>query len=338
MYCKDEVSRMPDFNAAITGVQGWVPEHVLTNKDLEQMVDTNDEWIRSRTGIVERRLLKGEGKATSDMAVEAVGRLLEKTKVAKEDIDLVVFATVTPDMVMPDTANTLCDKLGLKNAFGFDLKAACSGFIYAITVGSQFIQTGMYKKVIVVGGDKMSSIIDYEDRATCIIFGDGCGAVLLEPTQEEVGFRDAILKSDGAGREYLYIKAGGSKVPTTPETALAREQYVFQDGRPVFKAAVKGMCSVVEELMQRNGLTKDDVAWVIPHQANQRIIKAVANGLKMPMEKITVNIHKYGNTTAATIPLCMWEWEDKFKKGDNIILTAFGGGFTWGAVLIKWGY
>ncbi len=329
---------MPNFNAVITGVQGWVPNHILSNKDLEQMVDTNDEWIRTRTGIEERRLLKGEGLATSDMAVEAVGRLLEKTNTTKNEIDLVVFATVTPDMRMPDTANTLCDKLGLDNAFGFDLNAACSGFIYAITVGSQFIQTGMYKKVIVVGSDKMSSIINYEDRSTCIIFGDGAGAVLLEPSQEDVGFQDAILKGDGSGREFLYLTAGGSKTPTTRETLEAGQHFVVQDGRPVYKSAVKGMSSVVKELMERNNLTNDDVSWLIPHQANKRIITAVAGKLDFPMEKVTVNIHKYGNTTAATIPLCMWEWENRFKKGDNIILTAFGGGFTWGAVLIKWAY
>ncbi len=329
---------MSDFNATITGVQGWVPEHVLSNKDLEKMVDTNDEWIRTRTGIVERRLLKGEDLATSDMAVECVERLISKTGIAKEEVDLIVFATVTPDMVMPDTANTLCDKLGLENAFGFDLKAACSGFIYAITVGSQFIQTGMYKKVIVVGGDKMSSIINYEDRATCIIFGDGCGAVLLEPTKEQIGYRDAVLKSDGSGREFLYITAGGSKKPATKETVEAGEHFVIQEGRSVFKYAVKGMCSVVEELMKRNQLEISDIDWIVPHQANKRIITSVASSLKFPMEKVTMNIHKYGNTTAATIPLCLWEWENQFKKGDNIILTAFGGGFTWGAVWITWGY
>ncbi len=324
-------------NATITGVQGWVPDTILTNKDLEARVDTNDEWIRTRTGIEERRIL-GDGKGTSDMAVEAVSRLLTKTNTSKDEVDLVVFATVTPDMIMPDTANTLCSKLGLKNAFGFDLKAACSGFIYAITTASQFVKTGMYKKVIVVGGDKMTSIIDPEDRATCIIFGDGCGAVLLEPTEEDTGFQDAILKGDGIGREYLYIKAGGSLNPITPEVLAARENYVFQDGRPVFKAAVKGMSSVVKEIIERNNLTQEDIKWLIPHQANIRIINSVADQMDFPKEKVTINIQKYGNTTAATIPLCMWEWEKKFKKGDYIILTAFGGGFTWGAVLIKWGY
>ncbi len=325
-------------NAAITGVQGWVPETVLSNQDLEKMVDTNDEWIRSRTGIIERRILKGKGKATSDMAVEAVDRLLKKTNTTKEEVELVIFATVTPDKVMPDTANTLCDKLGLVNAFGYDLKAACSGFIYAITTASQFIRTGMYKKVIVVGADKMSSIIDYQDRATCIIFGDGCGAVMLEPTEENVGFQDAVLKSDGSGRQFLYIKAGGSQNPTTEESARLREQYVFQDGRPVFKAAVKGMTSTIKELLQRNNLKKEDISWLIPHQANMRIINSVADMLDFPREKVTVNIHKYGNTTAGTIPLCLWEWENQFNKGDYIVLTAFGGGFTWGSVLIKWAY
>lgn len=326
------------YHAAITGVQGWVPDHVLSNKDLEQMVDTNDEWIRTRTGIEERRILKGENKGPSDMAVNAVKELLTKTNTKPEEVELVVFATVTPDMVMPDTANTLCDKLGLKNAYGFDLKAACSGFIYAITVGAQFIRTGTHKKVIVVGSDKMSSIIDYEDRATCIIFGDGCGAVMLEPTEEQVGVMDSVLKSDGSGREFLYITAGGSRKPATLETVQNKEHFVFQDGRPVFKAAVKGMSSVIKELLKKNGLTKKDISWLIPHQANKRIINAVADALKFPKEKVTINIHKYGNTTAATIPLCMWEWESQFKKGDYIVLTAFGGGFTWGAVLVKWAY
>jgi 3-oxoacyl-[acyl-carrier-protein] synthase-3 len=326
------------YHAAITGVQGWVPNDVLSNKDLEQMVDTNDEWIRSRTGIEERRILRGDDKGTSDMAVEAVKGLLAKTKTKPEEVELVIFATVTPDMVMPDTANTLCDKLGMKNAYGFDLKAACSGFIYAITVGAQFIRTGMHKKVIIIGGDKMSSIIDYEDRATCIIFGDGCGAVMLEPTEEPVGIQDSILKSDGSGREFLYITAGGSRKPASLETVQNKEHFVVQDGRPVFKAAVKGMSSVIKELLDRNGLTNEDISWLIPHQANKRIINAVASALKFPKEKVTINIHKYGNTTAATIPLCMWEWESQFKKGDYIVLTAFGGGFTWGAVLVKWAY
>ncbi len=329
---------MPNINAAITAVHAWVPEDILSNKDLEKMVDTNDEWIRTRTGIEERRILKGEGLATSDMAVEAVGQLLEKKGIAKEEIELVIFATVTPDTTMPDTANTLCTKLGLTNAYGFDLNAACSGFIYAITVGNQFIKSGTHKKVIVVGGDKMSSIIDYEDRATCIIFGDGCGAVLLEPTIESVGVQDSILKGDGVGREFLYITSGGSKVPNTVETIKNKDNFVRQNGAPVFKAAVKGMSNVVSELLEKNNLGIDDISWLIPHQANKRIITSVANSLKFPMEKVTMNIHKYGNTTAATIPLCMWEWEDQFKKGDYIILTAFGGGFTWGAVLIKWAY
>lgn len=326
------------FNAAITGVQGWVPEDILSNKDLEGMVDTNEEWIRTRTGIEERRILKGEGKGTSDMAVEAVKELLAKTNTAPEEVELVIFATVTPDMTMPDTANTLCDKVGLKNAYGFDLKAACSGFIYAITVGTQFIKSGTHKKVIVIGADKMSSIIDYTDRTTCIIFGDGCGAVMLEPTEEILGVQDSILKGDGSGREFLYLTAGGSLKPASKETVENREHFIVQNGRPVFKAAVKGMSSVVKELLDRNGLTKDDISWLVPHQANKRIINAVADAMDFPKEKVTVNIHKYGNTTAATIPLCLWEWESQFKKGDYIVLTAFGGGFTWGAVLIKWAY
>lgn len=325
-------------NAAITGVQGWVPDYVLSNKELETMVDTNDEWIKSRTGIEERRILKGEGKGTSDMAVEAVKGLLAKTNTAPEDVELVIFATVTPDMIMPDTANTLCDKLGMKNAYGFDLKAACSGFIYAVTVGTQFVKAGTHKKVIVIGADKMSSIINYTDRATCIIFGDGCGAVMLEPTKEIVGVQDSILKGDGSGRQYLYMTAGGSKRPTSKETLENNEHFIVQDGRPVFKAAVKGMSKVVKELLERNNLTQEDISWLVPHQANKRIINAVADSMDFPREKVTVNINKYGNTTAATIPLCLWEWENQFKKGDYIVLTAFGGGFTWGAVLIKWAY
>lgn len=324
-------------NAVITGVQGWVPDEVLSNKDLEQMVDTNDEWIRTRTGIQERRILAKE-LGTSDMAVEAVTRLLEKTNTKPEEIDLVVFGTITPDMPMPDTGTILCSKLGLVNAWAFDLKAACSGFLYSLTVGAQFIQTGMHKKVIVIGGDKMSSIINYEDRATCIIFGDGLGAVLLEPTEENIGFQDAILKGDGKGREHLFIKAGGALHPPTLENVNNKEHLVVQNGRPVFKSAVKNMSAIVKELMQKHELTNDDIDWLIPHQANIRIITSVADALDFPMEKVVVNIEKYGNTTAGTIPLCLSDWEHKFKKGDNIILTAFGGGYTWGAILIKWGY
>ncbi len=329
---------MSKIRAAITGVQGYVPEYVLTNKELEALVDTSEEWITTRTGIRERRILKGEGLGTSVMGIEAVKGLLAKTNTNPLDVELVIFATVTPDTVFPDTANTVSNATGMKNAFGFDVNAACSGFLYALTTGAQFIEAGTHKKVIIVGGDKMSAIIDYTDRTTCVIFGDGCGAVLLEPTTEDVGIIDSIHKSDGSGREYLHLKAGGSARPASAETVANREHYVFQNGKPVFKAAVSGMIDVVGKVMERNHLSNDDVQWLIPHQANIRIIEAVADGLKFPMERVTVNIHKYGNTTAGTLPLCMWEWENQFKKGDNIILTAFGGGFTWGATYLKWAY
>ena len=301
------------------------------------MVDTNDEWIRSRTGIEERRILKGEGKGTSFMAVEAVKNLLTKTNTNPEDIDLLICATTTPDHPVPDTGSTIVDKAGLKNAFAFAVNAACSGFIFALTTGAKFIETGSHKKVIVVGADKMSSIIDYEDRATCIIFGDGAGAALLEPNTDGFGVRDSLLKNDGAGIVNLNIKAGGSAYPATADTVLNREHYVYQNGRPVFKAAVSGMSNTVETVMKRNNLSVDDVNWVVPHQANKRIIEAVARMANFPMEKVLVNIHKYGNTTAGTIPLCLWDFEEQLKKGDNIILTAFGGGYTWGAVYVKWG-
>jgi 3-oxoacyl-[acyl-carrier-protein] synthase-3 len=324
--------------AAITAVGGYVPEFRLTNKVLETMVDTNDEWIRSRTGIEERRILKGEGLGSSDMAVEAINELLKKRGLAATEIDCVICATVTPDMVFPATANVIADKAGLTNAFGFDLMAACSGFLYALTTGTSLIESGRYKKVLVVGVDKMSSIIDYSDRATCIIFGDGAGAVLLEPTIGENGVLDSILKSDGSGRQYLHMKAGGSVKPPTVETVLAKEHYVYQEGQAVFKFAVKGMADVGYELMERNNLTADDIAWLVPHQANLRIIDATANRMNLPKEKVMINIQKFGNTTAATLPLCLWEWESKLNIGDNIILAAFGGGFTWGATLIKWAY
>lgn len=329
---------MARLHAAITAVNGYVPEDVLTNADLEKMVDTTDEWIRSRTGIETRHILKEEGKGTSDMAVEAVNGLLEKRGLTAEDIDLLICATVTPDMVFPATANVICDKIGAKNAWGFDLGAACSGFLYALTTGSQFIETGKYKRVVVVGADKMSSIIDYEDRTTCVIFGDGAGAVLLEPTEEEVGVMDSILHSDGAGREFLHMKAGGSVRPASEETVRNKEHYVFQDGQPVFKAAVVNMAEVSANIMEKNNLTSDDVAWLVPHQANLRIIDATARRMGLTNEKVMINIQRYGNTTSGTLPLCLWDWEPKLKKGDNIILSAFGGGFTWGAVYIKWAY
>ena len=324
--------------AAITSVGGYVPETKLTNFDLEKMVDTNDEWIKSRTGISERRILREPGKASSDMAARAIEEILRKKQLDPLEIDCIICATVTPDMVFPATANIIGDKIGAKNAFGFDLGAACSGFLFALTTGASFVEAGRYKKVIVVGVDKMSSIIDYTDRATCIIFGDGAGAVLLEPSSDEDGFQDSILKSDGTGREYLHIKAGGSLKPASVETVLAKEHYAFQDGQPVFKFAVKGMADVSAELLEKHNLTGEDIAWLVPHQANLRIIDATADRVGLPKEKVMINIQKYGNTTAATIPLCLWEWESQLKKGDNLILAAFGGGFTWGAAWVKWAY
>ncbi len=323
-------------NAAITAVHGYVPDYVLTNKELESMVETNDEWIESRTGIKERRIVKDKDKATSDMCVEVVKGILQKSGTSAEEIDLIIVATVTPDMVFPDTANTVADKCGLTNAWGFDLGAACSGFLYGLTTGAQFIHSGMYKKVIVIGADQMSSIIDYTDRATCIIFGDGAGGVLLEPNSEGYGFQDAILDSDGSGRDILHMKAGGSLKPTSAETVANKEHFVYQEGRSVFKKAVKGMIGSTSELLARNNMSVDDVDWMVPHQANIRIINSVADGLNCPMDKVMLNIHKFGNTTAGTIPLCLWEYEKKLKKGQNIILTAFGGGLTWGSIYLKW--
>jgi len=329
---------MSDILAAITGVQGYVPDYILTNKELESMVDTNDEWISSRTGIKERRILKGDGVAASDMGYEMVKGLLEKTNTKPEEIDLVICATITGDMIFPDTANTICDKVGINNAFGFDINAACSGFLFALTTGEQFIKAGTYKKVIVIGMDVMSSILDYTDRTTCVIFGDGGGAIMLEPNHDGFGLQDALLRGDGAGRHHLHMKAGGSLNPPSLETVTAKEHYVYQEGRPVFKSAVRGMISTTETVMKRNNLTADDISWVIPHQANIRIISSVAEGLNFPMEKVVVNIQKYGNTTSGTLPLCLWEWENKFKKGDKILLTAFGGGFTWGTTYLTWAY
>jgi len=329
---------MQKINAAITAVGGYVPEYRLTNAELEKMVDTNDEWIRSRTGIEERRILKEERKGSSDMAVPAVLELCKKRGIGPETIDCLICATVTPDMVFPATANIIADKIGAINAFSFDIGAACSGFLYALTTGATFIESGRYKKVVVVGVDKMSSIIDYSDRATCIIFGDGAGAVLLEADSSGNGVLDSLLKSDGSGMHFLHMKAGGSVKPSTVETVLAKEHYVYQEGQAVFKFAVKGMADVSYELMQRNNLTSDDIAWLVPHQANLRIIDATASRMGLPKEKIMINIQKYGNTTAGTLPLCLWEWEKKLKMGDNLILSAFGGGFTWGATWIKWAY
>ncbi|HMU45749.1 MAG TPA: beta-ketoacyl-ACP synthase III [Chitinophagaceae bacterium] len=325
-------------HAAITAVGGYVPEDKLTNFDLEKMVDTNDEWIRTRTGISERRILKGEGLATSDMVVPAVKQLCERRGIQPDEIDCMIIGTVTPDMVFPATANIACHKLGAKNAWGFDVSAACSGFLYSLTLGATLIESGRYKKVVVVGADKMSAIVDYSDRATCIIFGDGAGAVLLEPNYEGYGIMDSILRSDGSGCEFLHMKAGGSLKPASAETVIAKEHYAYQEGQAVFKFAVKGMADVSAELLERNSLTGDDIAWLVPHQANLRIIDATANRMGLPKEKVMINIEKYGNTTAATIPLCLWEWKHEINKGDNLVLAAFGGGFTWGATLVKWAY
>jgi len=322
--------------AAITGVQGYVPEDILSNDELAKIVDTSDEWITTRTGIKERRVMKNG--ASSDMAAKAVEGLLHKTNTDPLDIELVIVATVTPDYPFPSTANVLCDKIGMTNAWGYDLIAACSGFIYAISTAAQFIETGRYKKVVVVGVDKMTSILDYEDRTTCVIFGDGAGAVLIEPNHEEMGIQDFILRSDGSGREYLLQPAGGSVNPASIYTVENRMHYVKQEGKQVFKFAVTNMAEVSAEIMEKNNLSSEDVAWLVPHQANLRIIDATANRMGLPKEKVMINIQKYGNTTAGTLPLCLWDYEKQLKKGDNIILSAFGGGFTWGAVYIKWAY
>jgi len=329
---------MTKTTAAITGVHGWVPDYVLTNKELETLVETNDEWITSRTGIKERRILKGENQGTSVIGTQAVKGLLEKTGNKAEDIDLLICATTTPDMLFPATANVISNNVGAVNAFSYDIQAACSGFIFALSTASQFIETGKYKKVIVVGADKMSSIIDYEDRQTCIIFGDGGGAVLLEPDTDGYGIKDSILHTDGSGEQFLHMKAGGSRKPASPETLIAKEHYVYQEGSQVFKFAVTNMAEVAADIMAKNNLTSDDVAWLVPHQANKRIIDATANRMGVSSDKVMLNIHKYGNTTSGTIPLCLWEYENQMKKGDNIILAAFGGGFTWGSVYIKWAY
>jgi len=329
---------MTKLKAAITGVHGWVPEYRLTNQELSTMVETNDEWITSRTGVKERRIQKGEGLATSDLGVNAINGLLEKKGIKAEEIELIICATATPDMLFPSTACIIADKVGAKNAFAFDLMAACSGFLFALTTASKYIETGAYKKVIVVGADKMSSIVDYTDRTTCVIFGDGAGAVLLEAAEDGLGIQDSILKSDGSGREYLKMPAGGSLKPSSHETVDAKEHFIYQDGQTVFKFAVTNMADVSAEIMEKNNLTGDDIAWLVPHQANKRIIDATARRMGVGTEKVMLNIQKYGNTTNATIPLCLWEWEEKLNKGENIILAAFGGGFTWGSVYLKWAY
>ncbi|HRN41216.1 MAG: ketoacyl-ACP synthase III [Flavobacteriales bacterium] len=329
---------MSKITAAITAVQGYVPDYVLTNKELETMVDTTDEWIVSRTGINERRILKGEGKGASDMAVPAVLGLCKKRGIDPMEIDLLICCTVTADHIFPATANIITDKVGAKNAFGFDINAACSGFIYGLVTGSKFVESGTHKKVVVVGVDKMSALVDYEDRQTCIIFGDGCGAVLLEPNTEGFGVKDSILRSDGSGFQHLHQKAGGSAYPPSIETVTNKEHHIHQEGQAVFKFAVTNMADVSAEIMEKNNLSADDVAWLVPHQANKRIIDATARRMGLSDDKVMLNIQKYGNTTSGTIPLCLWEWENQLKKGDNIILSAFGGGFTWGAIWIKWAY
>ena len=324
--------------AAITAIGGYVPDYVLTNAELEKMVDTSAEWIESRTGILERRILKGEGLGTSDMAVKAIEELLKKRGISALDIDLIIVGTVTPDLVFPSTSNIICDKVGAKNAWGYDIAAACSGFLFSLATGVQFIESGKYKKVIVVGADKMSAIIDYQDRSTCIIFGDGAGAVLLEPNTEGLGIQDSILHVDGSGRQFLHQKAGGSVKPPSHATVDAKEHFVYQDGQPVFKAAVVGMAEVSAAIMEKNNLQSEDVAWLVPHQANKRIIDATAKRMGLDESKVMINIQKYGNTTAGTLPLCLWDYEKKLKKGDNIIMSTFGAGFTWGAIYLKWAY
>lgn len=324
--------------AAITAVGGYVPEYRLTNKILETMVDTTDEWIMTRTGIKERRILKGEGLGTSFMAIKAAEDLLAKRNLDPKEIELVICSTATPDMPVASTAAYVATQIGAINAVGWDLQAACSGFLFGLATGSQFIETGKYSKVLVIGGDKMSSIIDYSDRTTCVIFGDGAGAVLLEPSEEGYGVQDSILKSDGAGREFLYIKSGGSISPPSKETVENREHFVHQEGQQVFKFAVTNMADFSAKIMERNNLTADDVNWLVPHQANMRIISATANRMGLEEDKVMLNIDRYGNTTNGTLPLLLWDYEKQLKKGDNLVFAAFGGGFTWGALYLKWAY
>ncbi|HNT51207.1 MAG TPA: beta-ketoacyl-ACP synthase III [Cyclobacteriaceae bacterium] len=329
---------MSKIRAAITGVGGYVPDYILTNQELEKMVETNDEWITTRTGIKERRILKGENQGVSVMGIAAVHDMLAKTKTDPKDIDAIIFATVTPDMTFPATANIVASTIGATNAFSFDMGAACSGFVYALATGSSFIQSGVYKKVIVIGGDKMSAIVDYTDRTTCIIFGDGAGCVLLEPTTEDVGVMDWELRSDGSGEQFLHMKAGGSRNPASIETIAKREHFVYQAGSAVFKFAVTNMADISAQVAERNHLNAGNITWLAPHQANKRIIDATANRVGISEDKVMMNIERYGNTTAGTIPLLLWDYEKKLKKGDNILMAAFGGGFTWGAVYVKWAY
>ncbi len=329
---------MKKITAAITGIQGALPDYILTNEELSKMVDTTDEWIMTRIGIKERHIIKEEGKATSDIGAQAVMGLLEKTGTKPEEIDLLICATVTPDMQFPATANIISDKVGIKNGFSFDLNAGCSGFIFALTTASKFVETGNFKKVIVVGAEKMSSIVDYTDRATCPIFGDGAAAVLLEPNEDGFGIVDTMMHTDGVGRIHLHQKAGGSLKPASHATVDAREHFIYQEGQPVFKWAVSKMADVSVEMMKKHNLTAADIAYLVPHQANNRIIEAVAHRMELDPAKVMINIERFGNTTSATIPLCIWEWEKNLKKGDNLILSAFGAGFTWGAILLKWAY
>lgn len=329
---------MDKINAVITGVGGYVPDYVLTNEELSRMVDTTDEWIMSRIGVKERRILNEEGLGTSYMARKAVKQLLKKTNTNPEDVDLIITATSTPDYIFPSTASIVCEKAGLKNAYAFDMSAACSGFLFLLENGASFIRSGRYKKVIIVGTDKMSAITDYTDRATCPIFGDGAAAFMLEPTTEEYGILDSALRTDGKGLPFLHMKAGGSVSPPSHFTIANHMHYVYQEGRTVFKYAVSNMSDITEYLAKKNNLSKENLDWIIPHQANMRIIDAVANRMELPMEKVMVNIDRYGNTSAATLPLCIWDYEDKLKRGDNLMFTAFGAGFTWGAVYVKWAY
>jgi 3-oxoacyl-[acyl-carrier-protein] synthase-3 len=332
------VSGETPIRAAITGVHGYVPEDVLDNAALARMLDTSDEWISERTGIKERRILKGEGLGTSHMAAAAVRGLLTKTGTRAQDVDLLICATTTPDLVFPSTANIVCDMVGIRNIGSFDLQAACSGFLYGLSVATQFIGTGKFRKIVLVGADKMSAIIDYTDRATCVLFGDGAGAVLLEPSANGYGIHDTVIHSDGAGMPYLHQKAGGSRLPPNADTVAQRLHYVHQEGATVYKFAVARMAEIAGELMARNGLTPDAVDWLVPHQANKRIIEATAERIKLPTERVMMVIHKYGNTTAATIPLCLWDYEARLKEGDRLIMAAFGGGFTWAGAYVTWAY
>jgi 3-oxoacyl-[acyl-carrier-protein] synthase III len=324
--------------AAITGVHGYVPPDVLTNEDLSRMVDTTDAWITERTGVKERHILKGEGLGTSHMAAEAVRGLLAKTGTKAAEVDLLICPTTTPDLVFPSTANLVCDMVGIRNVGSFDVQAACSGFLYGLTIASQFIETGKYRKIIVVGADKMSALMDYTDRATCVLFGDGAGAVMIEPSQNGYGIVDTVIHSDGAGMPHLHQKAGGSRMPPTQETVAQRLHYVHQEGAAVYKFAIARMAEVATEIMKRNDITGADVDWLVPHQANRRIIEATADRMGLPMERVMVTIQKYGNTTCATIPLCLWDYESKLKAGDKLVMAAFGGGFTWAGAYVTWGY